>query len=128
MEGETKLPLSHRPRTGSDTRKKQRVVTFRVTDEEHAVIRQNAGRLTVGTYLRDCAIKTPVTARRQRPLADVAALSKLIAELGRFGSNLNQIARAVHLGELAEARALVDMRDAVLKTLKAARAAMGFEA
>jgi len=128
MEGDTKLPLSHRPRSGSGKRKKQRIVTFRVSEEEHEVIRQNAGRLTVGTYLRDCAIKSPVTARRQRPLADVAALSKLIAELGRFGGNLNQIARAVHLGDLAEGRALADMRSAVLETLKAARALMGFEA
>jgi hypothetical protein len=105
MDGERKLPLSHTPkRSGSGNRRKQKIVNFRATAEEYAAVEQaaNEARLTLGSYIRETLLTTPKTRTRRRPLADVAALAKLIAELNRIGGNINQIARAVNCGEHPE--------------------------
>jgi hypothetical protein len=133
MDGEKKLPLSHRPRTnGSEIRRKQLRTTVRWSPEEYGTLEEAAlgTGLTLGSYIRTCTLKTPTTRARRRPLADVAALSKAMVEFNRFGVNLNQIARHLNSGNAPgapEAAALCDMRDAVLQTLRAARIALGLQ-
>ncbi len=89
--------------TGQASKKqpKNRIANFRVTPDEYLQIETNAERkaLTFGSYLRTCALETPTTRTMRRPVVEKIILSKLVAELGRSGSNLNQIARAMNSGE-----------------------------
>ena len=102
MQTEAKIPLSHRPKTsGSSTRQKQHVMTFRVTAEERRELETAAlaAGLTFGSYIRQSLLKTARTGKRRRPLADAAVLPRLLGELNRIGGNINQIARRVNFGE-----------------------------
>jgi hypothetical protein len=130
MDGERNLPLSHTPKpSGSESRRKGRIVNFRATAEEYATVEraaQNAG-LTLGSYIRETMLTAPETQRRRSARADVAMLAKLIAELNRIGGNINQIARAVNKGEQPERTWLGDALTMLLYTMKIVRAAMGFK-
>lgn len=91
--------------TGQAVKKqpKNRIANFRVTPDEYRQIETNAERegLTFGSYLRTRAVETPTTRAMRRPVVERVILSKLTAELGRSGNNLNQIARALNSGETA---------------------------
>jgi hypothetical protein len=130
MDGEHRLPLSHASKTsGSETRRKQRIVNLRATAEEYAVVEQaakNAG-LTMGSYIRETILAVPKTTTRRVPRADVIVLAKLIAELNRIGGNINQIARALNCGHVPERAWLRDTLALLLQTMKVIRAAMGFK-
>jgi hypothetical protein len=130
MENERKLPLSHTPKkSGSGNRQKQRIINFRATAEEYAVVElaaENAG-LKLGSYARETLLAAPKTRSRKRVRADVAALAKLIAELNRIGGNINQIARAANYGGQMESEWLQNTLALLLETMKSVRGAMGFE-
>lgn len=96
----------------SEQRQKNRIANFRVTPDEYRQIETNAerGGLTFGSYLRTRALDAPTTRAMRRPVVERVILSKLVAELGRSGSNLNQIARAMNSGETV----LIDQIQSVL--------------
>jgi hypothetical protein len=85
----------------SESRQKRRVLSVRVSEVEQQEVEALAQRegLTVGSYVRSRALSHPTTRAIRRPVPEVQKLSKLLAELGRIGSNINQIARRVNLGE-----------------------------
>lgn len=102
MQQEPKTPLSHRPKqSGTATRQKQHVMTFRLTAEERRELETAAlaAGLTSGSYIRESLLKTARTGKRRRPLADATALPRLLGELNRIGGNINQITRRVNFGE-----------------------------
>ncbi len=79
--------------------------SIRLTDGEKRLLLERAGRLPLGTYIRDLILAADVQARRVRwhnPVADHEALARVLAGLGqsRLSSNLNQIAKAVNEGLL----------------------------
>lgn len=79
--------------------------SIRLTDSEKRLLLERAGRLPLGTYIRDLILAADVQARRVRwhnPVADHKALARVLAGLGqsRLSSNLNQIAKAVNAGLL----------------------------
>jgi hypothetical protein len=121
-----KLPLSHKPK--SETRQKQRRITFRLTPDEYASIEENATAtgVSLGTHIRDCVLKAPQTGRRRRPHVDVAALSRIHAQVRHIGGNLNQIAKSVNVGEMRETAALPATLSQVQAVLVQVRQAMGF--
>ena len=100
MEG-TKKPLSHRGRSGSEARQKQRRITFRLNEQEKATVEQAAGDagLTTGTYIRDCILKPPQTRRRRRPSVEVETLAALLGQLRKAGSNIHQLLKRVNFGD-----------------------------
>lgn len=85
----------------SEQRQKHRIANFRVTPEEYQQIEVNASHagLTAGSYMRSRSLAAPTTRAMRRPVVQQVILSRLTAELGRSGSNLNQIARAMNSGE-----------------------------
>lgn len=85
----------------SERRQKGLIANFRVTPDEHRQIEANATRvgLTPSSYMRSRALDAPTTRAMRRPMMEKVILSKLIAGLGRSGSNLNQIARAMNSGD-----------------------------
>ncbi len=95
----------------SERRQKGLIANFRVTAEEHSAIEREADRvgLTFGSYLRKRALHQkitdelkdePRTRAMRRPVMERVILGKLTAQLGRSGSNLNQIARAMNSGDV----------------------------
>ena len=73
--------------------KKDRNVTIRFDQDTYNRIEATAraADLTISEYIRRMVIKGKVTVR-QEIIAEVPMLKKLIAEFGKIGSNLNQIA------------------------------------
>lgn len=88
--------------TGSERRMRQNVVSFRVDAGEYARIKAEADRggVTVSTFARDVLIGAQAPRRVRRPPAEKAALARLLGEVGKLGSNVNQIASKANLGVL----------------------------
>ena len=76
------------------TAQKERFVGVRFDQATYDKIEAaaRAADLSVSEYIRRMVIKGKVTVR-QEIVAEVPILKKLIAEFGKIGSNLNQIAR-----------------------------------
>ncbi|UWQ83128.1 hypothetical protein [Leisingera caerulea] len=79
--------------------------SLRLTFEERAALEKAANGTPLGAYIRARLFDRELPKVRRRgaqPVADHAALAKVLAALGgsRLSSNLNQMARAVHTGSL----------------------------
>ena len=106
---------------------RNRLINLRCTDHEHAGITSAAelAGFSVGAFLRLLALGDSGPRAVRRPPAERAELSRLLGELGKIGSNVNQIAKAIHTtrnlpswSELAEIKAdIARMRAAILKAL-----------
>ena len=74
-------------------------INFRMDDELYngIVNTSKAARLPKGEYIRQMLTKGRVTIRKEI-IAEIPELKKDIAELGKIGSNLNQIARHFNSG------------------------------
>ncbi len=79
--------------------KRNHPVMLRFTDMEYEIITENAAkaRLPLAEFLRKQVMKEKVIAKYEI-VADIPELKKLIAEFGKIGSNLNQIARHFNQG------------------------------
>ena len=111
---------------GTETRQRQRDVRIRLTDAEHAALVALAERagLSLGGFARRVLLDAPPPRQSRRPPVERAELARLLAQIGRVGGNVNQIARALNAGGVVEtgeidqaARAVVEIRDAVMVAL-----------
>jgi len=112
--------------SGSEKRARNRHLTVRLTEAERAAIDEAAAGagLMPGSYARQVLLGTPAPrAVRHKPL-NGRELARILGALGHIGGNLNQLAKdrnsgaTVYEGEIAlAARALADMRDAVMTAL-----------
>lgn len=76
---------------------------IRLTDDEKRLLTEKAGRVPLGAYIRNALLEAPGRRRTARaPTADDTALARVLAALGqsRLSSNLNQLAKALHMGVL----------------------------
>ena len=69
-------------------------IMLRLTDTEYEIVAENAksANLTLAEYARNQIMNKKVTVKYEI-VADIPELKKLMAEFGKIGSNLNQIAR-----------------------------------
>ncbi|WP_299680580.1 hypothetical protein [uncultured Roseobacter sp.] len=79
--------------------------SVRFTFEERALLEKAAAGMPLGAYIRQKLFDGELTPRRVRghkPVKDHAELARVLGALGqsRLSSNLNQIAKAAHLGAL----------------------------
>lgn len=86
-------------------RPQTRPFSIRLTDAERCLLLDRAGRVPLGTYIRDALLSGDAQAKRRRqtrPVKDHEALGRVLAALGqsRISSNLNQLAKAVNIGVL----------------------------
>lgn len=94
----------------SEARKATKLMTFRLTPDDHAAIVAAAADRGIGptTFARQAAFRAAGLGRpayeRRGPDPVAALLAKAIGELGRIGSNVNQVAR------VANSRGDVDVR------------------
>ena len=113
------------PRSGSDSRQRSIVLTARFNEEEARTVRQMAEKtgLSVSALIRHALLNVPPPRRRRRPSVDQAAVAKLLGELGKIGSNINQLAHYAHLGRFQSnnidmaLRDLMELRLACLQAL-----------
>lgn len=105
--------------SSSQTRQRGKILAARFADPEAAEIeaKARAAGVSVAGYLRESALEreTPGT-QRAAPLPERQALAILLGQLGKAGSNLNQIAR---LGNRGQPIPLPEL----METLAAVRAA-----
>lgn len=85
---------------GSETRRRRKEVTIRVTDEEHAEILSRADRasLSVAGYVRSTVLEKPAPRQSRRPSVNHKELAFILAQIGKLGSNVNQMARVANCG------------------------------
>lgn len=82
-----------------------RPFSIRLIDAEKRLLLERAGRVPLGTYIRDLILSGDVQAKRRRwksPKKGHETLARVLAALGqsRIANNLNQLAKAVHIGAL----------------------------
>lgn len=91
---------------GSTRQPPTRVFSIRLSEAERRRLGELAGTTSVGAYVRERILAPDETHsrinRHRNRLVDDVALSRVLASLGqsRLSSNLNQLAKAVHLGAL----------------------------
>jgi hypothetical protein len=86
-------------RSGSGKRKKTIPVTSRYDEAEFATLDEAASRagLTRASYQRVQSLDEPKTRSTRRPPIEREALAQLLGQLGKIGSNLNQLAKAANM-------------------------------
>lgn len=109
------LPVKATPKRGRDGGR-AKLFFFRVTEKERAAIGEAASKagLAPGSYARGKLLGgTPPRAVRALPI-ERQALALLLAQIGRVGGNLNQLAKAGNSGLPVDAAdvapALADLR------------------
>lgn len=96
-------------RSGSEKRQRTRILTVRLTPQEVATVRQKAEEhgQTVGALLR--ANLLHIRLRHSR--IDLQAVARLLGQLGKIGSNINQLAHYAHMGRYQENSIELALRD-----------------
>ena len=92
-------------RRGSETRKKSIPVTSRYDLAEFAELEEAASRagMTRASFQRVQSLAEPKTRSTRRAPIERETLAKVLGQLGKIGSNLNQIARAANLNQAERA-------------------------
>jgi hypothetical protein len=83
-------------RKKSEKRQRNKFIIFRATEEEKHAFLEKAKQsgLTPADYFR----KSTIGSKPLKPTIDTTLLAKLLADWGRLGNNLNQIAKHYNSG------------------------------
>lgn len=110
----------------SENRKRQHKVTVRFDDSEWQVLEgdcQRAG-LSKPSYIRSHILNQPPLRQAKRPSIEAELLRKTLAELGKIGSNVNQLAKLSNLGQIPSEmkreeayQAIIEIKKAILESL-----------
>lgn len=111
--------------SGSDKRRRSHMFSIRFSRDEDALAKALSDRtgLTLAALIRRALFGTNPPRAARRPTVNHQAVARLLAQLGKIGSNLNQLARQAHTGRyptdsLEEAlRELSELRLACLQAL-----------
>jgi hypothetical protein len=113
-------------RSGSESRQRTEVLQVRLSPEECAELdaAAEAAGLAIASYVRFKLSDGTAPRSVRRPPADLEALRALLAQLGKVGSNVNQIAHKLNAEQSPSAEAVREavrdvraMRDAVMLAL-----------
>ncbi len=114
-----------RNRSGSQNRQRKRHVKIHLNEVEYAAITDQANRsgLSLSSLARAALLGADVPVTR-RPPVEKALLAQALGQLGKIGSNLNQIAHRSNMGREpmdglmeAELIQLRQVRDAIMGAL-----------
>ena len=86
---------SARHRSGSETRRRPHLIPIRVSEGERAELarRADATGISIAAFIRERALDTPPPRMRPRPKVEIMYLARLLGQIGKMGSNLNQVAK-----------------------------------
>ena len=119
------------------------IVSFRLTEDEASHLDQAGGSLahtrSRGDFARASAMqeaglrilapaKAIRTPARRKPTADTEALTKILGQLGKIGSNINQLAKVAHqTGDIPSEATLLQMSEFVSVTCHSVSATLSGE-
>jgi hypothetical protein len=85
--------------SGSNKRQRRKIRHVRCTDDEFNAIGANAdgAGLSAAAFMRAAALGNAGPRARRRLPAEHVTLRQMLGQLGKIGSNLNQIARAFNM-------------------------------
>ena len=118
-------PAAKPTRSGSQTRQRKRHVFVNLTESEYLAVADQANRsgLSLSSLARAALLGANVPVTR-RPPVEKALLAQALGQLGKIGSNINQIAHRSHMGRApmeglmeAELAQLRLVRDAIMGAL-----------
>lgn len=118
--------MEHEKRKRSDKRHRQKRLTIRFNETEWQDMqtRADVAGLSTAGFSRAVLLNAKPLRASRRPPVDKAQLAFLLADIGKIGSNINQLARIANLGSWPEHKdlrqAVADircMRDVLLKAL-----------
>ena len=114
-------------KSGTETRQRDKLLQVRVTADELAEIERQAAaaELTAASYARSVLLSAPAPRARRRPAVETQEVARLLGELGKVGSNLNQIAHRLHTGQAIGSNSLAAALDDVRAMRDACLAALG---
>lgn len=113
--------------SGSETRQRPHVVSFRMKADEYQTLKERAEAASVsaGDYVRAAYLKAEPLRAARRVTPDREAVLLLLAAVNRLGNNVNQIALRLHRDRTVYAeeiprmtQALETMRDAIVDVLE----------
>lgn len=113
-------------RSGSDKRKRARLLQIRLSDAEYNRIAAHAESVGVAAaaYARMQLLDAPPPRASRKPPANKEAIARLLGQIGKLGGNVHQIVRRLNVGigvpaeRIDEALAAVaDMRAACMEAL-----------
>ena len=118
---------SRNSRSGSEKRKRQPRIIFRVSEEERAEIKASAATagLSVGSFLRSAVITRPRTRPVRHVSPDMQRVGQLLAQTGRIGGNIYQLVRGMNLGDIPRFDDLTAAGKEARAFIAAAREALG---
>ncbi len=93
---------------------KEKFIAVRCTLDDHAFIGETAAQagMSIGAFLRTLALGMAGARAVKRPRIEREQLAKLLGEIGKLGSNVNQIARWANTDKRApDDRVLALMRE-----------------
>jgi len=96
-EGKTRKKAAKK--SGSENRERQPIIGFRVTPKERAEIEEaaEAEGLSMGSFIREKILtEAQETMRTRKPSFDRVLLAQCVAQVGKVGANLNQIAKRLN--------------------------------
>jgi hypothetical protein len=113
---------ANKKRRGSETRRRQKIISVRCYEEEAARIDANAAAagLRASGFLRILGTGEQRSHERRRPLPGEAELARLRGEAGHVGGNLAQLLRLANRGEIVQPDELADTMEAVREFWKKA--------
>lgn len=103
-----------------DTTKRTHMIGAKLSDDEYERFLYICKELNItqAEYIRDAVL----TAKISRPVVhsalDKDSAKTLIAHFGKIGSNLNQIARALNQGAVAETGLLLEIKNSITELYK----------
>jgi len=101
--------------SGTDKRQRQETLSARFNGQEATAVRTKADRagISVASLIRAAVLGLPLPDARapRRPSVDLQAVARLLGQLGKIGSNINQIAKHANAGRLQENVLEVALRD-----------------
>jgi Bacterial mobilisation protein (MobC) len=109
---------------------KEKFIAVRVTVEDRAKIADAAGEagLSIGAFLRSLALGSAGARAVKRPSVERVELARLLGELGKLGSNVNQIAKAFNsTGRIPTPQELPVMQTDIAAIRAALMTALGCE-
>jgi hypothetical protein len=112
---------------GSNQRQRSKLAMVRMTEAEAAELQTRARRagLSVGAYLRACALGDSGPRAKRAPPVHRELLGEALASLNRVGNNLNQIAKQLNSGGHPDRAAMAEARAELVAILELILDAMG---
>lgn len=100
-------------RSGTEKRRRSIILTARFDQKEAATVRRMADSsgLSVGSLLRRALFNTPPPRAARQPSVEVQAVARLLGQLGKIGSNINQLAKHANAGRYEENSVELALRD-----------------